>query len=89
MICIVDVNVVFEINVLVEEFQGVGFNFLGVGYVVLVWILDSQVFICMSCDFRFIFIKRRYYCRGCGKVRDFLFGKIGNNECCKLSVIGM
>lgn len=89
MTCTVDANAAPETNASAEEPQGAGFNPLGVGHVAPVWIPDSQALTCMSCDLRFTFTKRRHHCRGCGKVRDSLSGKSGNNECCKSSVIGM
>uniref|UniRef100_A0A3Q2QAF3 Zinc finger FYVE-type containing 9 n=1 Tax=Fundulus heteroclitus TaxID=8078 RepID=A0A3Q2QAF3_FUNHE len=33
-----------------------------------VWVPDSQAPVCMKCDVRFTFTKRRHHCRACGKV---------------------
>uniref|UniRef100_A0A672HMH9 Zinc finger, FYVE domain containing 9a n=1 Tax=Salarias fasciatus TaxID=181472 RepID=A0A672HMH9_SALFA len=33
-----------------------------------VWVPDSQAPVCMKCDVKFTFTKRRHHCRACGKV---------------------
>ncbi|XP_041849239.1 zinc finger FYVE domain-containing protein 9 isoform X2 [Melanotaenia boesemani] len=38
------------------------------GEVAPVWVPDSQAPICMKCDVKFTFTKRRHHCRACGKV---------------------
>ncbi|XP_051943138.1 zinc finger FYVE domain-containing protein 9 isoform X1 [Hippocampus zosterae] len=38
------------------------------GKVAPVWVPDSQAPVCMRCDARFTFTKRRHHCRACGKV---------------------
>lgn len=34
-----------------------------------VWVPDAQALVCMKCEVRFTFTKRRHHCRACGKVR--------------------
>ncbi|XP_069014038.1 zinc finger FYVE domain-containing protein 9 isoform X1 [Embiotoca jacksoni] len=41
---------------------------LSLGEVAPVWVPDSQAPVCMKCDVRFTFTKRRHHCRACGKV---------------------
>lgn len=43
------------------------------GEVAPVWVPDSQAPICMKCDVKFTFTKRRHHCRACGKVSGVLF----------------
>lgn len=38
------------------------------GDVAPVWVPDSQAPVCMKCDVKFTFTKRRHHCRACGKV---------------------
>ncbi|XP_055738374.1 zinc finger FYVE domain-containing protein 9-like isoform X3 [Salvelinus fontinalis] len=38
------------------------------GEVAPVWVPDSQAPVCMKCEVRFTFTKRRHHCRACGKV---------------------
>nr|XP_020482221.1 zinc finger FYVE domain-containing protein 9-like [Labrus bergylta] len=38
------------------------------GEVAPVWVPDSQAPMCMKCDVKFTFTKRRHHCRACGKV---------------------
>ncbi|XP_047224204.1 zinc finger FYVE domain-containing protein 9 isoform X2 [Girardinichthys multiradiatus] len=38
------------------------------GEVAPVWVPDSQAPLCMKCDVKFTFTKRRHHCRACGKV---------------------
>ncbi|XP_034038815.1 zinc finger FYVE domain-containing protein 9 isoform X2 [Thalassophryne amazonica] len=38
------------------------------GEVAPVWVPDSQAPICMKCEAKFTFTKRRHHCRACGKV---------------------
>ncbi|KAK6302235.1 hypothetical protein J4Q44_G00265900 [Coregonus suidteri] len=38
------------------------------GDVAPVWVPDSQAPVCMKCEARFTFTKRRHHCRACGKV---------------------
>ncbi|KAJ8357370.1 hypothetical protein SKAU_G00201640 [Synaphobranchus kaupii] len=38
------------------------------GEVAPVWVPDSQAPICMKCEVKFTFTKRRHHCRACGKV---------------------
>ncbi|KAM4729109.1 zinc finger FYVE domain-containing protein 9 isoform 2-T3 [Anableps anableps] len=38
------------------------------GGVAPVWVPDSQAPVCMKCDVKFTFTKRRHHCRACGKV---------------------
>ncbi|KAL6104104.1 zfyve9 [Pungitius sinensis] len=38
------------------------------GEVAPLWVPDSQAPVCMKCDVRFTFTKRRHHCRACGKV---------------------
>lgn len=40
------------------------------GEVAPVWVPDSQAPICMKCEVKFTFTKRRHHCRACGKVGD-------------------
>lgn len=40
------------------------------GEVAPVWVPDSQAPVCMKCDIKFTFTKRRHHCRACGKVSD-------------------
>ena len=42
------------------------------GEVAPVWVPDSQAPVCMKCDIKFTFTKRRHHCRACGKVRGAL-----------------
>lgn len=42
------------------------------GEVAPVWVPDSQAPICMKCDVKFTFTKRRHHCRACGKVSGVL-----------------
>lgn len=42
------------------------------GEVAPVWVPDSQAPICMKCDVKFTFTKRRHHCRACGKVSEAL-----------------
>ncbi|MGH0119565.1 UNVERIFIED_CONTAM: hypothetical protein FKN15_032390 [Acipenser sinensis] len=43
--------------------------FSALGEVAPVWVPDSQAPICMKCEAKFTFTKRRHHCRACGKVR--------------------
>uniref|UniRef100_A0A1A7Z3E4 FYVE-type domain-containing protein n=1 Tax=Iconisemion striatum TaxID=60296 RepID=A0A1A7Z3E4_9TELE len=38
------------------------------GEVAPLWVPDSQAPVCMKCDVKFTFTKRRHHCRACGKV---------------------
>ncbi|KAG5286898.1 hypothetical protein AALO_G00020130 [Alosa alosa] len=38
------------------------------GHVAPVWVPDSKAPICMKCEIKFTFTKRRHHCRACGKV---------------------
>lgn len=40
------------------------------GEVAPVWVPDSQAPVCMKCDIKFTFTKRRHHCRACGKVSE-------------------
>uniref|UniRef100_A0A8C2AXY9 Zinc finger, FYVE domain containing 9a n=1 Tax=Cyprinus carpio TaxID=7962 RepID=A0A8C2AXY9_CYPCA len=42
--------------------------FNSLGEVAPVWVPDSQAPICMKCEVKFTFTKRRHHCRACGKV---------------------
>lgn len=42
------------------------------GEVAPVWVPDSQAPVCMKCDVKFTFTKRRHHCRACGKVSAVL-----------------
>ncbi|KAJ8418604.1 hypothetical protein AAFF_G00001030 [Aldrovandia affinis] len=42
--------------------------FSTLGQVAPVWVPDSQAPICMKCEVKFTFTKRRHHCRACGKV---------------------
>lgn len=42
--------------------------FSSLGEVAPVWVPDSQAPICMKCEVKFTFTKRRHHCRACGKV---------------------
>ncbi|KAK6484287.1 zinc finger FYVE domain-containing protein 9-like isoform X1 [Huso huso] len=42
--------------------------FSALGEVAPVWVPDSQAPICMKCEAKFTFTKRRHHCRACGKV---------------------
>ncbi|XP_066548547.1 zinc finger FYVE domain-containing protein 9 isoform X1 [Amia ocellicauda] len=42
--------------------------FTALGEVAPVWVPDSQAPICMKCEVKFTFTKRRHHCRACGKV---------------------
>ncbi|XP_072524501.1 zinc finger FYVE domain-containing protein 9 isoform X2 [Salminus brasiliensis] len=42
--------------------------FSSLGDVAPVWVPDSQAPICMKCEVKFTFTKRRHHCRACGKV---------------------
>lgn len=39
------------------------------GEVAPLWVPDAQALVCMKCEVRFTFTKRRHHCRACGKVR--------------------
>ncbi|CAL8279085.1 unnamed protein product [Lota lota] len=41
---------------------------VSLGEVAPVWVPDSQAPVCMKCDVKFTFTKRRHHCRACGKV---------------------
>lgn len=43
--------------------------FSSLGEVAPVWVPDSHAPICMKCEVKFTFTKRRHHCRACGKVR--------------------
>lgn len=43
------------------------------GEVAPVWVPDSQAPVCMKCDVKFTFTKRRHHCRACGKVSGAAF----------------
>ena len=42
------------------------------GEVAPVWVPDAHTLVCMMCEVRFTFTKRRHHCRACGKVRVLL-----------------
>ncbi|XP_023671566.2 zinc finger FYVE domain-containing protein 9 isoform X1 [Paramormyrops kingsleyae] len=42
--------------------------FSSLGEVAPVWVPDSQAPVCMKCEAKFTFTKRRHHCRACGKV---------------------
>ncbi|MBN3293607.1 ZFYV9 protein, partial [Polypterus senegalus] len=42
--------------------------FTALGELAPVWVPDSQAPICMKCEAKFTFTKRRHHCRACGKV---------------------
>ncbi len=42
------------------------------GEVAPVWVPDSQAPICMKCEVKFTFTKRRHHCRACGKVKPIV-----------------
>ncbi|XP_051984390.1 zinc finger FYVE domain-containing protein 9 isoform X2 [Xyrauchen texanus] len=42
--------------------------FSSLGELAPVWVPDSQAPICMKCEVKFTFTKRRHHCRACGKV---------------------
>lgn len=46
--------------------------FSPLGEVAPVWVPDSQAPICMKCEVKFTFTKRRHHCRACGKVSKAL-----------------
>lgn len=46
--------------------------FSSLGEVAPVWVPDSQAPICMKCEVKFTFTKRRHHCRACGKVKLFV-----------------
>ncbi|XP_061652950.1 zinc finger FYVE domain-containing protein 9 isoform X2 [Phyllopteryx taeniolatus] len=54
------------------------------GDVAPVWVPDSQAPVCMKCDAKFTFTKRRHHCRACGKV----FCATCCSLRCKLAYIG-
>ena len=39
------------------------------------WVPDAEAPMCMNCEARFTFTKRRHHCRACGKVRKIVLGK--------------
>ncbi|KAJ8406383.1 hypothetical protein AAFF_G00306140 [Aldrovandia affinis] len=45
-----------------------GFDPGGGALVAPVWVPDSQAPVCMKCEVKFTFTKRRHHCRACGKV---------------------
>lgn len=49
------------------------------GEVAPVWVPDSQAPVCMKCDARFTFTKRRHHCRACGKVGAALLKRDDSN----------
>ena len=40
------------------------------------WVPDAEAPVCMNCDLRFTFTKRRHHCRACGKVSEVLILKV-------------
>lgn len=60
------------------------------GEVAPVWVPDSQAPVCMKCDVKFTFTKRRHHCRACGKVSPSGGPHVGSgstslsfrNDCC-------
>lgn len=48
--------------------QGAQCRKSALGEVAPVWVPDSQAPVCMKCDVKFTFTKRRHHCRACGKV---------------------
>ncbi|XP_055007610.1 zinc finger FYVE domain-containing protein 9 isoform X3 [Boleophthalmus pectinirostris] len=48
--------------------QGALCRKISLGEVAPVWVPDSQAPVCMKCDVKFTFTKRRHHCRACGKV---------------------
>ena len=36
------------------------------------WVPDAEAPMCMNCEARFTFTKRRHHCRACGKVRKIV-----------------
>lgn len=42
------------------------------GEVAPMWVPDSQAPVCMKCEVKFTFTKRRHHCRACGKVSSVL-----------------
>ena len=41
------------------------------GRVAPIWVPDAEAALCMKCETRFTFTRRRHHCRACGKVRSF------------------
>lgn len=46
--------------------------FSSLGEVAPMWVPDSQAPVCMKCEVKFTFTKRRHHCRACGKVSSVL-----------------
>lgn len=43
-----------------------------IGEVAPVWVPDAHALVCMKCEVKFTFTKRRHHCRACGKVRELM-----------------
>lgn len=56
------------------------------GEVAPVWVPDSQAPVCMKCEVKFTFTKRRHHCRACGKVMPSALSISVHGQYCSLLI---